>query len=134
MDLADKESIDKFMIPYTEMNNRIFSHMTDRVFEDEARILAKLESVGATEEQKKEYLAYSKLHFYIDDDEAKVRYIVIDSGSPGFGRNGVVEELFAIAKDKGDLGSISELEGRLSNLKLELAEARAEKTGYKGGV
>ena len=93
---TDKESIDKFMIPYTEMNNRIFSHMTDRVFEDEARILAKLESVGATDEQKKEYLAYSKLHFYIDDDEAKVRYIVIDSGTPGFGRNGVVEELFGV--------------------------------------
>ena len=58
---TDKESIEKFMIPYTVMNDKLFSHM-DRVCEDEERILAKLDAAGATDEQKKEYLAYSKLH------------------------------------------------------------------------
>ncbi len=92
---TDKESIDSFMIPYSVMNEKLFSHM-DRVCEDEERILKKLEKAGATEEQKKEYLAYSKLHYYVDDDKAKVRYIIIDSGTPGYGRNGVVEELFGV--------------------------------------
>ena len=93
---TDKEAIDSFMIPYTVMNQKLFSHIPDRVCEDEGIILAKLEKAGATEEQKKEYLAYSKLHYYVDDNEAKVRYIMIDSGSPGCGRNGVVEELFGV--------------------------------------
>ena len=92
---TDKESIEKFMIPYTVMNEKLFSHM-DRVCEDEERILAKLDAAGATDEQKKEYLAYSKLHYYVDDHETKVRYIIIDSGTPGYGRNGVVEELFGV--------------------------------------
>ena len=92
----NKESIDNFMIPYTVMNDKLFSHITDRVCEDESIILAKLEKAGATDEQKKEYLAYSKLHYYVDDDENKIRYIIIDSGSPGYGRNGVVEELFGV--------------------------------------
>ena len=47
---------------------------------------------------------------------------------------GVVEELFEIAKNKGDLGSISSLEGRLSSLKLELAEARAEIAVYDNSI
>ncbi len=92
---TDKESIDSFMIPYSVMNDKLFSHM-ERVCEDENIILAKLEAAGATEEQKKEYLAYSKLHYYVDDDETKIRYIIIDSGTPGYGRNGVVEELFGV--------------------------------------
>ena len=46
----------------------------------------------------------------------------------------VVEELFEIAKNKGDLASISSLEGRLSSLKLELAEARAEIAVYDNSI
>ena len=47
---------------------------------------------------------------------------------------GVVEELFEIAKNEGDLASISSLEGRLSSLKLELAEARAEIAVYDNSI
>ena len=47
---------------------------------------------------------------------------------------GVVEELFEIAKEDGNLDRISELEKRLSNLKLELAETNAEIAVYDNDI
>ncbi len=91
----DKESVDRFMIPYSEMEKRMYSHL-ERVCEDEGRILERLSAANATCEQKREYLAYSRFHFYIDDNDAKIRYIIVDTGTPGQGRNGVVEELFGV--------------------------------------
>ena len=47
---------------------------------------------------------------------------------------GVVEELFAIAKEGGDLTKIAELEERLTDIKLELAEARAKLSAIDNSV
>ena len=47
---------------------------------------------------------------------------------------GVVEELFAVAKADGNLDRIYTLEQRLTSLKLELAEARAEIAVYDNSI
>ena len=47
---------------------------------------------------------------------------------------GVVSDLFDIAKEDGDLGRISNLEERLSELKLELAEAQAQLAVYDNNI
>jgi len=91
--------VGKYLISYEETEKKLFSHI-DRQCEDEERVKGKLDALGATPEQKKEFLAYTRLHYYVDDDELKMRYIVLDAGNQDGGRNGVVEELFNISHTK----------------------------------
>jgi hypothetical protein len=86
------EDAPSYMVSYEESEKALFSHI-DRCCED---VSAKLAAVDCTEEQKKEFLCYSRLHYYVDDENLKLRYIILDTGNPGLGRNGCVEKLFGV--------------------------------------
>lgn len=91
--------VGKYLISYEETEKKLFSHI-DRHCEDCEKVSKKLDALGATPEQKKEFLAYTRLHYYVDDDELKLRYVVLDAGNQDGGRNGVVEELLGISHNK----------------------------------
>lgn len=74
-------------------------------------------------------------YFSATKDDVSVSYEVLKSKIETLTLEvGVVEELFAIAKTEGDLNKIAELESRLTDIKLELAEAKARLTAIDNSV
>ncbi len=89
---APIDDVDTYLQSYEATEKTLFSHIK-RNTEDVSEKLARVEH---TPEQEKEFLCYSRLHYYVDDDQQKMRYIILDTGCPGSGRNGCVEEMFGI--------------------------------------
>ena len=94
-----------YVLPDTNMYNRSVAHIADVVTFD-TKLIGKLESltynsVGveggefitsegvfeqvyySAEDMKEQAYAWAKMHYHIDDDEQKIRYIVLDTGDCG---------------------------------------------------
>lgn len=91
---APVNNVPNFRIPYTEVEKILFSHLKDRVCED---ISEKIAGLDCSEEEREELLAFSRLHFYLDDKQAKIRYIVVETGCQiEAERNGCVTKYFDV--------------------------------------
>ncbi len=91
---SPEELVEEHRIPYVEMEKALFSHTDERVCED---ISEKIKYLKCSEEERQEILAFSRLHYYIDDKENKIRYIIVETGNQlEFGRNGCVTKYFDV--------------------------------------
>lgn len=97
---APEDDVARYRIPYTEIEKILYSHLTDRKCED---ISAKIAYLDCDDEDRRQILALSRLHFYIDDEEAKIRYIILETGCQiEAERNGCVTKYFDVYNN-GDL-------------------------------
>ena len=69
------------ILPFREVERILMSHM-DRVCEDVSQKIAYL---GLKGDEREELLSASRLHFHIDDNDQKIRYIMLDTGVPPIG-------------------------------------------------
>lgn len=91
---SPEASVEDERIPYTELEKILFSHLPYRHCED---ISKRISYLDCSESDREEILAFSRLHYYIDDDEAKMRYIIVETGNQyEYGRNGCIYEHFGV--------------------------------------
>lgn len=91
---APEDKVKEMLIPYTELEKVLFNHMEGRVTED---ITKRFDLSECTEEDKTEILAFSRLHYYVDDDETKIRYIIVETGNQfEYERNGCISNYFDV--------------------------------------
>jgi len=91
---APEDKVKEMFIPYTELEKILFSHMEGRVTED---ITKRIEMPDCPEEDRNEILAFSRLHYHIDDPETKIRYIVVETGNQiEYERNGCISNYFDV--------------------------------------
>lgn len=91
---APVDNVPHHRIPYTEIEKILFGHLENRVCED---ISERISYLDCNDEDREEILAFSRLHFHIDDEEAKVRYIVVETGCQiEAERNGCVTKYFDV--------------------------------------
>lgn len=90
------------LIPDTTIFQVTQSHISEHAVYDEKGIAALNEYAFETEDQRKEALAWMKLHYYRDLPESAIRLIVLETGNRGFTvRNlaGNAESIFLIQTD-----------------------------------
>ena len=91
---APESMVETERIPYTELEKILFSHLSDRHCED---IEKRISYLDCTYNEKAEVLAFSRLHYFKDDADAKLRYIVLETGNQWeYGRNGCIYKLFGV--------------------------------------
>lgn len=91
---APEDKVKEMLIPYTELEKILFSHMEGRVTED---ITKRIKMPDCPEEDRNEILAFSRLHYHIDDPETKIRYIVVETGNQiEYERNGCISNYFDV--------------------------------------
>ena len=85
-------------IPYTEIDKILFAHLKDRVTED---ISEKIAYLDCSEEDREQIIALGRLHYYVDDNAAKMRYIIMETGCQVEAeRNGCVTKHFGISNNE----------------------------------
>lgn len=91
---APVDNVPHHRIPYTEIEKILFGHLEGRVCED---ISERISYLDCPKEDREEILAFSRLHFHLDDKENKVRYIVVETGCQiEAERNGCVTKYFDV--------------------------------------
>ena len=91
---APLDDVDTYRIEYQVLEKILFDRSGDRVTED---ISEKIKYLDCTDEERKEILAFSRLHYYVDDDASKVRYIILEPGNQKEnGRNGCIRNYFDV--------------------------------------
>lgn len=74
---APPEAIGQYMIPYERLDSILFGRVKDRELED---VSERLEKLDCSDEIKRELMFHSRMHYFVDDKELKIRYILLDTG------------------------------------------------------
>lgn len=84
-DLNNPKPTDDFdvrTVSQCELEKALMPYVKGAVFED---ISEKISQFGCTEDEYQELLAHSRLHYYIDDNNQRLRHIILNTGCPRIG-------------------------------------------------
>ncbi len=75
-------SVDEFkdrVVKYCDVEQVLMGDIKNRVCEDVSEKIAYLD---CSDDEKQELIHYSRLHYYVDDPEQRIRYIMPNTGAP----------------------------------------------------
>lgn len=92
---SDESQVLNSIIPYSIVEDiTLGGYRNSIIQETDAKILERISSVEfESEEDRENVIAYYKMHFYCDDDERKIRYIVLQHGN---NFNGIIYRYFNV--------------------------------------
>lgn len=69
-----------YIIPYTAIKNILTTHLKDKAVRESVESLETKFASIESQEQREQIIAFMRLHYYVDDEKQKIRYIVLTSG------------------------------------------------------
>ena len=92
----DTEQESTYMIPWTVVEKWFTGPVKNKAVRESIESLeTKFASLSSAD--REEVIAYMRMHYYIDDEKQKIRYIVLTSGA---GHNGIIGSLFGLRPDQ----------------------------------
>ena len=87
---TDKQ-LETVTIPYNYVYERMFSSLEGMAIVDDA---SKMDTIGLTNDALEEVKNYMKLHYYVDDNVNKMRYINLVTGTTN---SGIIKKIFGLS-------------------------------------
>ena len=84
-DLNNPHPHDDFLVRTVsqyDLEKSLMRYVKNAVCED---VSDKISYIDCTKEERKDLLSHSKLHYYIDDHDTRIRYIILNTGCPRIG-------------------------------------------------